>query len=86
MKNLSLKFYFASPGVNDAFHSESGGSQSKKSTTTSFFPKTLFLGSITESCSVAFARSVNRQVNGRQFFFLTSSFGVLKLDGMVKLT
>ena len=80
-----LKPYTALPGVSDAFRSGFGGSRSKKSITIFVFPKTLFLGSVTQSRPVAFARPNNWQVNGRQFFFLISCFGVLKLDGMLKL-
>ena len=81
-----LKPDTALPGVSDAFRSGFGGSRSKKSITISVFPKTLFLRSVTQSHSVAFVRPGNWQVNGRQFLFLISCFGVLKLDGMLKFT
>ena len=64
-----LKPDTALPGVSDAFHSGFGGSRSKKLTTISVFPKTLFQGSVTQSRSVAFARSGNWQMNGRHFPF-----------------
>ena len=81
-----LKPDTALPGVSDAFRFGFGGSRSKKSTTISVFPKTLFLGSVTQSRSVALARPGNWQLNGRQFLFLILCFGVLKLDVMLKLT
>ena len=73
-------------GVSDAFRSGFVGSRNKKSTNISVFPKNLFLGSVTQSRSVAFARPGNWQVNGRDLLFLILGFAVLKFDGMLKLT
>ena len=81
-----LKPDTALPGVSDAFRSSFGGSRSKKSTTISVFRQNLFLGSVTQSRSVAFAWSGNWQVNCRDLFFLILAFRVLKFDDMLKLT
>ena len=76
-----LKPDTALPGVSDGFRSCLW-----MSITISAFPKNLFLGPVTQSRYVAFARPGNWQVNGREFFFLVLGFGVLKFDGMLKLT